>query len=257
VSDDLEVSHWLELPDASAAHAAYEAISRRCYEHAWAEGGDAFGLRIGLVSPTLVFAGTTQRWGYDRSFADFLQRLTAAPAISVATELDDEPDSVCIEHGTPRSFRLAWTALIVLGPRLRPPTAEDGAFVESLSWGDWRLPARPSFVSTRWRGRRMLAFAGGHAEPLAGGAAGEGGELAPALGRLLGGRQPEERSLYLAAAHVSAEHGPVIVGFLWYSDGLYEPHWTGSPMPLAAERRIGSRGGLFSPTPGQLGLDAP
>ncbi len=63
--------HWFRADDADAARAIYqrlEAIGRQM-DRDESEVG-ATGLRFGFVSPTLVSATTTQKWGYDGAFAD-------------------------------------------------------------------------------------------------------------------------------------------------------------------------------------------
>lgn len=63
--------HWFRADDADGALAIYqrlEVIGRQMDRDEREVG--ATGLRFGFVSPTLVSATTTQKWGYDGAFAD-------------------------------------------------------------------------------------------------------------------------------------------------------------------------------------------
>ena len=63
--------HWFRADDPDVALAIYqrlEAIGRQMDRDEREIG--ATGLRFGFVSPTLVIATTTQKWGYEDAFAD-------------------------------------------------------------------------------------------------------------------------------------------------------------------------------------------
>ena len=63
--------HWFRADDVDLALAIYQRLAAlgRQMDRDEREVG-ATGLRFGFVSPTLVSATTTQKWGYDGAFAD-------------------------------------------------------------------------------------------------------------------------------------------------------------------------------------------
>lgn len=254
--------HWFECPDRETAHRLARRLGAPLAYPPWghAAWNEGWGLTFGWISPTLLQAATTRKWGIEAGFHAWATE--GLPGVTVTmcalSGIAEYPTCTGLHRviGTPRQFRCDWTCCFVLGRHQEEVPSEAVLAQRDLTplcaWD--RLGARPDriagrpalrlhealpfqpFVETEWPADRRRSHLVGFYQ-----------ELLARLGDLLGPLAADERSLYLAFGQESEEHGLVNLGYLWFSAGgnltepFYEVHPGGSLNPLRRQVWEGPR----------------
>lgn len=101
--------HLFECPSEARAEAVYQRLCA-AEEHDWID--NRWGLRLGFVSPTLVVASTSQKYGWDREFSDFaIDTATDIALTQLISDSEDKPDVCAPLCSASRAFQIQWDYL--------------------------------------------------------------------------------------------------------------------------------------------------
>lgn len=101
--------HLFECPSEERAQDVYLRLCA-AEEHSWID--NRWGIRLGFVSPTLVVASTSQKYGWDREFADFvIESATDIALTQLISDSEDKPDVWAPSCSASRAFQIQWNYL--------------------------------------------------------------------------------------------------------------------------------------------------
>jgi len=96
--------HIFECSSEKRAHEVYARLGK-AGAHDWIDD-KRWGLRYGFVSPTLLVASTSQKWGSDLEFADFVVNGTSG--VATTQLLENEGEVITPPSNMQRTLQIRW-----------------------------------------------------------------------------------------------------------------------------------------------------